>query len=237
MDSGTANTTLELTNVSPISTPVKTNFTIDFTNNGTGTGTVLYDAASGSQAIYTTGTSGRGINNYNYDCLTFGGASAKVLAGSSLTVGSNWTSGGTVAVNLNTNNPVITITGNWVNSVNVTQGTGNITVTGILQNNGNTITLGSGTLTVTNTLQINTGTIATGSGTVTVPGTYQNNSGTLTCGSGSVIFKGTYQNNGTFTAGTGTVYFSGASQSLTDNSATGTIFNNVTFNCTGTATM
>jgi len=237
MDTGTSPTALELLNINPISTPITNGFTIDFTNNGSGTGTVLYDATSGSQAIYTTGTSGLGINNYNYDCLTFGGASSKVVANSTLTIGGNWTSGGTGAVNLNTNNPAITVTGNWVNSVNVTQGSGNITVTGILQNNGNTITLGSGTLTVTNTMQINTGTVATGSGTVTVTGVYQNNSGTLTCGSGSVIFKGTYQNNGTFTAGAGTVYFSGTSQSLTDNSATGTIFKNVTFNCTGTATM
>ena len=237
MDSGTSATTLELLNVSPVLTPVTTGFTVDFTNNGTGTGTVLYDATSGSQTIYTTGTTGIGINNYNYDYLTFAGASTKVLGSGTLTVGNDWTTGGAGAVNLNTNNPTITVTNNWVNSTNITQGSGNITVTNILQNNSNTVTLGSGTLTVGNTLQINAGTVATGAGTMTVSGIFQNNSGTLICGAGSVIFNGTYQNNGTFTAGAGTVYFSGTSQSLTDNSATGTIFKNVTFNCTGTATM
>jgi len=86
-------------------------------------------------------------------------------------------------------------------------------------------------------MQINGGTVSTGAGTVTVSGTFQNNSGTLACGSGSVIFDGSYTNSSVFTAGTGTVYFSGVSQSLVDNSSAGTTFNNVTFNCSGTATM
>jgi len=237
MDSGTANTTLELTNVSPISTPVKTNFTIDFTNNGTGTGTVLYDAASGTQTIYTTATTGIGINNYNYDALTFGGASAKTVLGNALTVGGAWTTGGTGAVNLNTNNPTITVTGNLVNSVNITQGSGNITINGLLQNNAGTVTLGSGTLGITGVLQINAGTIAGGAGAVTVGGVFQNNAGTFTGGSGSLTFNGGYTNSGTFTAGSGTIYFGGTSQTLQDNSAAGTTFNNVTFNGSGTVTI
>lgn len=237
MDSGAANTTLELTNASPIVTPITTNFTIDFTNNGAGTGTVLYDAASGTQTVYTTGTSGLGINNYNYDCLTFSGASAKTVIGGALTVGSNWTTGGTGAVNLNTNNPTITVTGNLVNSVNITQGSGNITISNILQNNAGIITLGSGTLSVGGVMQINAGTITGGSGVITVTGVFQNNAGTFTGGSGNLIFNGGYQNSSTFTAGTGTIYFGGTSQTLQDNSAAGTTFNNVTFNGTGTATM
>ncbi len=86
-------------------------------------------------------------------------------------------------------------------------------------------------------MQINGGTVAAGGGTVTVNGTFQNNSGTMQCGSGSVIFKGNYTNTKTFTAGAGTVYFSGASQALLDNGPTGTTFNSVTFNASGTATM
>ena len=197
MDTGAAATTLELLNAAPVLTPVITGFTIDFTNNGAGTGTVLYDATSGTQTIYTTGTSGLGINNYNYDYLTFSGASKKTVIGGALTIGNNWTTGGTGAVDLSTNNPTITVTGNLVNSTNITQGSGNITVSG----------------------------------------TFQNNAGTFACGSGSVIFDGSYTNSSVFTAGTGTVYFSGASQSLVDNSSAGTTFNNVTFNCSGTATM
>ena len=237
MDSGTAATTLELQNASPILTPITNGFTVDFTNNGAGIGTVLYDATSGTQTVYTTGTSGLGINNYNYDYLTFSGASKKTVIGGALTIGNDWTTGGTGAVDLSTNNPTITVTNNLINSTAITQGSGNITVTNTLQNNSSTITLGSGALTVGNIMQINAGTVSTNSGTVTVSGIFQNNAGTLACGSGSVIFKGTYSNSSTFTAGTGTVYFSGASQTLTDNSSTGTTFNNVTFNCSGTATM
>lgn len=237
MDNNSSASTLELLNINPIATPIITGFTIDFTNNGTGAGTVIYDAASGTQSVYTTGTTGIGINNYNYDYLTFGGASTKVLTGGALTIGADWTTGGTGTVNLSTYNPTITVTNNWVNSTNVTQGSGNISITNILQNNSNTITLGSGTLNVTNTLQINFGTVSTGSGTVTVTNTFQNNSGTLQCGSGSVIFKGTYSSSGTFTPGTGTIYFSGASQTIVDNSTNGTTFNNVTFNGSGTTTL
>ncbi len=237
MDTGAAATTLELLSATPVLTPITSGFTIDFTNNGAGTGTVLYDAPLGTQTIYTTGTTGLGINSYNYDYLTFSGASKKTVSGGSLTIGNNWTTGGAGAVDLNTNNPTITVTGNLVNTTNITQGSGNITITNILQNNSNTITLGSGTFTVGNIMQINGGTVSTGSGTLTVSGTYQNIGGTLVCGSGSVIFDGNYTNNSIFTAGTGTVYFSGASQNLVDNSTAGTIFNNVTFNCSGTATI
>jgi len=236
MDSFAAATTLELLNANPILTPIPTGFTVDFTNNGAGAGTVIYDAPTGIQSVYTTVTTGLGINNYNYDYLTFAGGSKKVVAGGALTVGMDWTTGGTGAVDLNTNNPTITVSDNWVNSTNITQGSGNITLTNILQNNSNTITLGSGSLSVGGIMQINFGTVAAGSGTLTVAGAFQNNSGVLQCGSGSVIFKGSYTNSKTFTAGTGTVYFSGATQSLLDN-GTGTVFNNVIFNGTGTATM
>jgi hypothetical protein len=237
MDSFATATTLELLNANPIVTSITTGFTVDFTNNGSGAGTVIYDAPSGTQTVYTAGTTGVGINNYNYDYLTFGGASTKLVIGGALTVGNDWTTGGTGTVNLSTNNPAITVSGNWANSTNVTQGSGNITITNTLQNNSNTITAGSGTLSVGNALQINGGTVSAGSGTVTVSGIFQNNSGTLNCGSGSVVFKGDYTNSGTFTAGSGTVYFSGTSQNLLDNGSTGTTFNNVTFNCSGIATM
>jgi trimeric autotransporter adhesin len=235
-DTNPVATTLELLNANPVVTPITTGFTVDFTNNG-GAGTILYDATSGTQTVYTTGTSGLGINNYNYVNLTFAGASKKTVIGGALTIGGNWTTGGTGAVDLSTNNPTITVTGNLVNSTNITQGSGNITITNTFQNNSGTVTLGSGALTVSNIMQINAGTVSTGSGTVTVAGIFQNNAGALTCGSGSVIFKGSYTNSGAFTAGTGTVYFSGAAQTLVDNGSTGTNFNNVTFNGSGTATM
>lgn len=235
MDSYEDDTTLELLNAAPVAT-IPNGFTVDFTNDGAGKGTVIYDAAAGTQTVYTTGTSGLGINSYNYDYLTFGGASAKTVLGGALTIGKDLTSGGTGAVDLKTNGPAITIHGNWTNSVKVTQGASNIMVVNNLKNSSATVTLGAGTLSVGQTLQISSGTIAAGTGTVTVNGPFIN-TGTFKCGTGSVVFKGNYTNSKIFTASTGTVYFSGASQTLIDNGTTGSAFNKVTFNGSGTATM
>ena len=236
MDSFSENTTLELVNIAPVATPIPTGFTVDFTNDGTGTGTVIYDAPSGTQTIYTTGTSGLGINAYNYDYLTLSGASAKTVIGGALTIGHDLsTSGGNI--NLNTNNPTINVKGNWINTANITQASGNITIAGAFLTSTNTITLGSGSLTAGGSVQIASGKILAGAGAFTIGGAFQND-GTLKCSSGSVIFNGSYTNSKTFTAGTGTVYFSGSAQTLLDNSSTGgTVFNNVTFNGTGTSTM
>jgi len=195
-DSYAAATTIELPNNNPIVLPIVTGFTIDFTNNGPGLGTVIYDAAAGTQAIYTTATTGLGIVYYNYDYLLFSGASAKLAAGGAFTIGKNWTTSGTGAVNLNTNNPTVSIGGVWANSTTVTQGTGSITVTG----------------------------------------PFINTTGIVQCGTGNIVFKGNYTNSKTFNVGTGTISFSGATQTLLDN-GTGTIFNKVTFNGTGTSTM
>jgi len=244
-DTQPATTTLELQNINPVLTPIPSGFTIDFTNNGgaangsgiVGHGTVIYDAASGTQTVYATGTTGIGINNYNYANLNFAGASSKTVTGGSFTVGGTWTTAGTGAVNLNTNNPTITVFGQIVNSTNITQGSGSITVSGALQNTSGTITLGSGTLAVGGALQLNGGAINGGSGAITVTGAFQNTAGTYTCGSGSLTLNGNYTNSSVFTAGAGTVFFSGAAQTLTDNSASGTTFKNVTFNGSGTATM
>lgn len=216
MDSFAASTTLELLNNNPVVTPITTGFTVDFTNNGAGAGTVIYDAPSGIQTVYTTANAGLGIYNYNYDYLTFGGGSAKLITGGALTIGHDLTTGGAGAIDLTDNNPVITVSGNWINSTNVNQGSGAITLVNALQNNSGTITFGSGTFTIT--------------------GPFQNTGGIVKCGAGNITFKGNYSNKGTFTAGTGMIYFSGSAQSLVDSSAYGTTFNQVTFNG-GTATM
>ncbi|MBS1529453.1 MAG: T9SS type A sorting domain-containing protein, partial [Bacteroidetes bacterium] len=113
----------------------------------------------------------------------------------------------------------------------------NISVGGVFQNNSGTVALGSGTLSVTGVMQLNTGTVTGGTGAITVTGVFQNNAATFTGGSGSITFNGGYTNSGTFTAGSGTIYFGGTSQTLQDNSAAGTTFNNVTFNGSGTATI
>ncbi|MGN6640183.1 MAG: hypothetical protein ACTHJ8_14840, partial [Mucilaginibacter sp.] len=216
MDSFTASTTLELLNNNPVVTPITTGFTVDFTNNGSGAGTVIYDAPSGTQIVYTTANTGLGIYNYNYDYITFGGGSTKQINGGALTIGHDLTTGGTGAIDLKTNNPALTISGNWINSTDVTQGSGTIALTGALQNNSGTITFGSGTFAIT--------------------GAFQNTGGTVKCGTGNITFKGNYLNKGTFAAGTGMIYFSGTAQTLVDSSATGTTFKQVTFNG-GTAIM
>lgn len=216
MDSFTSSTTLELLNNNPVVTPITTGFTVDFTNNGSGSGTVIYDAPSGIQTVYTTANAGLGIYNYNYDYITFGGGSTKQINGGALTIGQDLTTGGTGTVDLTTNNPAVTISGNWINNTNVTQGSGAIALAGALQNNSGTITFGSGTFAIT--------------------GAFQNTGGIVKCGTGNITFKGNYLNKGTFAAGTAMVYFSGTAQTLVDSSANGTTFKQVTFNG-GTATI
>jgi hypothetical protein len=235
MDTGTGASTLNLTGNTPLS--VATGGSIDFTTGGSGTGLVNYSATSGTQTVYAANDSFIGTNPSNYDNLTLSGAAAKTVDGGALTVSGNLvTSGG--AINLNTNNPAITVTGTWTNSANVTQGSGSIAITGNTSNSS-VITGASGTLTFTGTYSNSSGsTITTGSGTATFTGAYTNTAGTFTAGTGSVIFNSDYTNTGTFTPGTGTVFFSKASaQALTDNSTNGTKFNNVTVNGSGAKTM
>jgi hypothetical protein len=161
MDTGTGASTLNLTGNTPLS--VATGGTIDFTTGGSGTGLVNYAAISGTQTVYATSDSFIGATPSNYDNLTLSGAAAKTVDGGALTIGGNLiTSGG--AINLNTNNPVITVTGTWTNSANVTQGSGNIAITGNTSNSS-VITGGSGTLTF-NGDYTNTGTFTAGTGTV-----------------------------------------------------------------------
>jgi hypothetical protein len=81
------------------------------------------------------------------------------------------------------------------------------------------------------------GTMITGTGGYTyITGSYLNN-GTLTCNAENIYFGGNYTNNNIFTAGTGMVYFTASAPTLLDNSSAGTLFNNVTFDGSGTATM
>jgi len=81
------------------------------------------------------------------------------------------------------------------------------------------------------------GSTITGNGGYTyITGAYLNN-GTLTCNAETIYFGGNYTNNNIFTAGTGMIYFSASTPTLLDNSTAGTVFNNVTFNGSGTATI
>jgi hypothetical protein len=222
---GSANT-VELQSLIPITKA--DNFYVYFTFGGNN-GTTLYDAASGNQTVYTANepsvtTSASYINttlpssisstsSANYYNLTLSGASIKVVDGNStiagsptqgLTVGGVLTTSASGAVNLTTNSPTVTVTGDWINSTAVNQGSG-----------------------ATN-------------GDITIGGSLTNNSGgVLALGSRNLNIAGNYTNNlgATYTQSSGTTTFNGTNQTLTDNSVVGTAFNNVRFNCSGTANM
>lgn len=270
-------------------------FYVYFTFGGNN-GTVLYDDPNNeNQTIYTANepsatatTTYINTNAVSYYNLTFSGPSTKILDKNStlgtttegLTTGGTWTTQGST-LNMGSNNPTVTIGGNWVNSTTVNEGTASVSVAGYIQNNtgniinGNAatanttagglinsgtitcnaenmtftgaatnnsiITGGTGTLTFDNTYTNTSGSsIVTSTGLTYFIGNYTNNAGTLTTGTGNVYFDGNYSNNAgaIFTeSATGMVYFNGANQTLNDNSTIGSIFNHVTFNCSGTATM
>jgi len=167
-----ASPVLNLTNASAINTSSVAG-TIDFYNNngGTGTSTVYYNGTT--QEVYANTTAALDNNPQTYQYLQLTGAGTKTVDAGTLTVGSDLTSSAT-AVALNTNNPAVTVGGSWTNSSSVTQGSGNITVTGSVTNNtGGTLTLGSGNLYIATNYTNNTGGVySQSSGT-----TYFNGSG------------------------------------------------------------
>ncbi|MDP9081612.1 MAG: hypothetical protein M3O71_29725 [Bacteroidota bacterium] len=228
---------LQLTNAAPINTSSVAG-SIDFYNNtgGTGTATVNYNYGSTNQEVYTASTSALNSSPQVYQYLTLSGTGSQRADAGSLTTGQDITSSSTV--DLNTNNPTISVGNSWTNSGNVTQGSGTIAITNTLQNTSGTFQLGTGN-TTTSTLQNSGGTVAggTGPGTIIVSTTFQNNGGTYQCNAEDLYVNGSYQNTSTFTAGSGTVFFNGTAQTLTDASSAGTLFNNVTFSNSGTKTM
>jgi len=239
MPTGSALTpVLQLTNTSAINTASVAG-SIDFYNNTGGTGTCTVNYSGTNQTVYTNNITCLVNTPQTYQNLILSGAGIKTVGtatGTTLLVGNDFTTSATTT-DLSAYNPTVTIGDNWVNSGNVTGGSGNITVTNLLQNNSNTITLAGGATTIgISGIQLNGGSIVAGAGTLTDNGIFQNNGGLLNCGTAanaSVIFNGSYVNNsGTFTANptsTSSVYFSGTIQSLQDNTATGTKFNNVQF--------
>lgn len=223
------NATLNLANAAALSMDSGGVNKISFDNTGS------FVNFTGASPIIYTSTANHVSGGVKYQNLTISGTGNAVPGGGTLTIDKDLVT--SAAVNFATNTPNVNIAGNWTNTANIAQGGSAIAISGVLQNNANTITGGSGALTA-GSMQFNGGNLIASTGQVQCTGTYQNNGGAFTCSSGNVIFKGTYQNNaGTFTAGTGMVYFSGASQTLVDNTAAGTLFNNVTFNGTGTTSM
>jgi hypothetical protein len=143
---------------------------IDFYNNTGGTGTCTVNYSGTSQEVYTTSSST--ILNTSpqvYQYLSLTGTGTKTPDGSLLTVGADLTSLTPTTVAFNTNNPTVTIGGNWTNSSTVNQGSGNITVTGSVTNNsGGTLNLGTGNLSIAANYTNNTGGVYTQSTGTTI---------------------------------------------------------------------
>ena len=132
-----------------------------------------------------------------------------------------------------------TVNGTMTNNGTLTANAENITIKGAAANYS-VITGGAGALLFSGTYTNYTGAgLTTGSGTTTFTGTYVNTAGAMTMTTGIAIFKANYTAaaGATFTAGAGMAYFSGSGQTLLDNSTAGTVFNNVTFNGSGTTTI
>ena len=145
-----------------------------FTKTGifNGTGTVIYSSDS-AQTVGTT------PNYYN---LTFSGAGIKTTNSGTLAVTSGWSVGSTTA--LNTNNTVVSASGNFTGTGSVTQGNGNISLNGDWTNTGS-FTSGSASVIFTGSGKQIAGPGAgiTFNG-LTVNGTYTNNNpGTITVSS------------------------------------------------------
>lgn len=260
MDLGSSTNALYLMGNTPLTAATGGAFDFASSSGTTSASTVYYAAASGTQTVYNSNDAYVGNSPTVYPNLVFSGASSKTIDGGSLTVGGNWTTGGG-SVNMNTNNPTATISGNWTNATTVTEGTGNVSVSGTLTVNSGAVINGStssGTTTITGSTSnsgninenaenmtftgafTNNNSYTAGSGTSTFSSSFTNNSATFSCGSGSVYYNSSYTNSAgsTFNPGTGTVYFNYAgAQTLTDNSTTGTVFNNVNFQNSGTKTL
>jgi len=210
---GSNTNTLNLLGNTPITFATGAN--IDFVTGTAGANSyVNYQAASGTQTVYT---SADGINTTPsaYANLTLSAASAKTVDGGTLTVGENFNNSGG-AVNLNSNNPVVTVNGSWTNATTTTQGTGNITIAGSVTNNsGGTLALGSGNFYIAGNYTNNVGGVYTQStGTTYFNGATQalvDNSTT-----GTTFNNVTFNGNGTATmsAGTNNVNFAVSSSGV-----------------------
>jgi trimeric autotransporter adhesin len=206
INNNTNTTTLELQNANPIQNFL-TGITTDFDNGGGGTSTVIYDASSGSQTVYSYADYPYiGHSPDDYQNLTLSGGSTKVFDGTSVYVGQAFTSSGG-AVNLYTNYPSLTVGTNWTNSTTTTQGSGDIIIgANVVNNSGGTLALGSGDLYIGGNYTNNAGGVYTQStGTTTFDGGTQTLVDNSTAGTtfNNVVFDGTGTLTATINAGTG----------------------------------
>jgi hypothetical protein len=201
-------TTLILNNNNAIQLPIADGQVVDFTNNGSGSCTIVYNSNSGSQFVYTglTDRIGRGANVYQN--LTLQGASTKVTGGNYSASPDNLgiDVGGTLItqdgpVDMVTNGSNFNIDGSWTNSATLTQGAGTIWVGGSLANNSpGVLNLGTGALNITGNYT-NSSTFTAGTGLVTFNGS---SAETLTdAGNGTTFNNVAFSGGGTKTINSG----------------------------------
>jgi hypothetical protein len=203
------------------------------------TGTVTFDAASGTEDIFSDGDA------FNHLTLNDGGGTATFELEDALDVNGNLTiTGGTLDTKSGENNS-INLAGNWSNSDTFTEQSGTVTFDGsgaqtlggetfynLTINNSaaspddSTDVDSSAAVTVTNTLTVTDGqfqpTTASDFAAVTIGA-----SGILKPdASAAVTVSGNWSNSGTFTNNSGTVTFDGTGSQT----VTGDTFNNLTIN-------
>ncbi|MBS1531294.1 MAG: T9SS type A sorting domain-containing protein [Bacteroidetes bacterium] len=136
------------------------------------------------------------------------GVTLTINSGNTLTISSDLAvNSGSAAINL-VNNGAIVVNGGYTSNsgatLNASSGTGSLSIAGTYNNSGSS-TFGSGAISVAGTFN-NVGTSTFGSGTVSITGAF-NNSGTTKFGSGAVTFGDTFTNSSTTTFGSGLVTF------------------------------
>jgi hypothetical protein len=212
------NNKLTLFNTNPLAT-LATGQGCDFNFAGSVNAIVEYASTGSGQAVYTS-ADGIGSAGGTYENLTFTGGS-KIVHGGSMSVTVNWNTTSTGAVDLNTNDPAITVGGNWTNSTDVTQDAGNIAISGSYSSSAGTLTLGSGNMAVTANATITAGGItgSASSASLTVGGALSN-SGTINSNAQNITITGNTTNNSIITGGAGTLLFTGTYNNTTGSSIT-----------------
>lgn len=222
---------LIMTGVTPLAT-LATDQGCDFNDEGTTNSTVTFSSSVNGQIIPTSSDAIGSVGG-NYENLVLSGSGSKIFHGGTVTISGDLTTGNG-SVDLDTNDPAVTITGNWVNSSAVTQGGGAIIVSTDLTNSG-TLTLGSGNLTIGDDYT-NSGTYTQGTGTTTFSGS----SATLTdSGNGTTFNKVAFSGGGTALLSSGNFGVSSSGVLTLSNSTTLSAGGHLTLNsdATGSATV
>jgi hypothetical protein len=223
-DVGNAASTLELQAQAPIS--IKDNFYVYFTYGGNN-GTVIYNYTGiGNQTVYTANEPSV-TTTKSYINTTLPAGSTPITTTSSANY-YNLTLSGTNKKVIDANS---SITGSPIQGLTV--GNNFTTTGGVIDFNTN-----NPTATITGTWN-NTTTATQGTGVITTGGMTNGAGGIVNCSTtANFVINGNYNNSNQFnTNATGQLFFSGTTQSLTDNTTAGTKFYKVTFNGGGTKTI